>query len=133
MDLVSEEHELLQLAFAMKNNVVAQKRIVMQNHQWKQADPGKRMIYVLSVPYYDCLRRAGADLENLDEWEPLDLCDHHVLRATNCVYCQASVLNPDITLQEIETAILEASGTFAEREVTVIQQLCCSDIKPAKR
>lgn len=133
MDLVSEEHELLQLALNTNKGVVAQDRVVKQKHEWKQALPGERKIFVLSVNKYNQWRQRCADQEEWWQWNSMYLCNHHKYDSDLCVYCQASVLNPDVELREIETAILEASGTYKERQAIVIQQLCCGAIKPAKR
>lgn len=137
MDLASEEHQCIRLAFS-RNGIVFAAEYIMKRNFWNYTLSAnsiwiERNVYVLSHDEYIAYQKRGANLDDNAIWVPITLCSHDISFAKNCLYCQALVLCPDIELPEIEAAILDATGTLKEREQTVLQSFRGSAIKPAKK
>lgn len=136
VNLGSKDHIVITMAVKSDYGVVAKDYVIMGNH-WKHLISGsylKRKIIVLPIEDYIEHRKNGADLDDIRSWKKLYLCLHwYISDCLDCVYCEALVLCPDIELQEIETAILEASGSYEERVQSVLDEFRCKGTKPAKR
>lgn len=66
----------------------------------------------------------------------MQLCEHIEYRKKNCLYCELLESHPDIELQEIQSALLDASGSLEERKSKVLDDFRCSSniaVKPAKQ
>lgn len=137
ISLCSHNHKLIRLAIPDgKHNTVDEIHVIMFGDHWKKNASASiivRNFYYLHIEKYAKRKQNGVDLDDKCNWVCTTLCSHTNCFAKDCPYCQALVLYPDIELQEIETAILEASGTYEERKAIALDEFRCSAIKPAKR
>lgn len=143
----SEEH-LLTTFTMWKHNQVTTLQLVVKNESWKQTDLSDMLtgdhihrFYFMEPSRYENKLQNGRNLFSSANWNILNMSISPVMSAMDdpkgrgvCFYCEIIKCNPSISLQEIQTALYDASGTFKERATAVYERFCHPGVttKPAK-
>lgn len=140
MELVTDDHAVVSFAeIGWRDDIYVIGKYVYVKESWKHPHStgvgcDKRSVKVMSVyTYIHLTKKAGIDFTDEDYWYSLRLCDSVRLPVNGaCIYCTLLARYPDVELDEIEKALLDASGTLQQRATAVLQGFSCSTVKPAK-
>lgn len=125
----------ISLVFGDDDEGVYSLEYITTGTHWRSKKNNRRKVYVLDPESHRNRLLKGYNMADLTHWNYFFLCVHETPKNSedDCIYCQLLILDSNIELQEIETAIWEASGSYEERQKTVLQSYRSSRaIKPAK-